>query len=144
LVRHWLLFFDLHFYADYSCYMYLGFFSNSMSILMVTLLDTMPRDGHAGHALHKNNYKTFHVLLNDPNINMNRLDIQEATVMMMAASVGLKGIVVSLLDAGADPRLLDKKGWSARKYAELTGNLDIAAMLESVESGVSTKAHEYL
>jgi ankyrin repeat protein len=56
----------------------------------------------------------------------------------------LKGIVVSLLDAGADPRLLDKKGWSARKYAELTGNLDIAAMLESAESGVSTKAHEYL
>ncbi len=60
-------------------------------------------------------------------------DLEKAgiTPLIAAASRGIKEVVVQLLEAGADPNIVDGKGKNASDYSREKGHSDIVKLLTS-------------
>jgi len=75
------------------------------------------------HAVHKNRPESIRALA-AAGADVNERDPNGITALMMAAGYGYTETAVALLDAGADAKLRDYRGRSARDYAT-TGVFDI-------------------
>ena len=62
-------------------------------------------------------------------VRVNRANRDGHTLLMAAAEKGDAELVLMLLDRGADPAAIDKKGRTARSLAQASGNHRVAELL---------------
>ncbi len=80
------------------------------------------------YALSGDEYKVRELLRTNADVNMH--EPNGLTPLMVAAQRGHIRIVKLLLDAGANPRLTDNKGFNAQYHAIWYGHPEIAALID--------------
>ena len=81
------------------------------------------------YALSGDEYKVRELLRTNADVNMH--EPNGLTPLMVAAQRGHMHIVKLLLDAGANPRLTDNRGYTAQAHALWYGHPEIAFFIES-------------
>ncbi len=80
------------------------------------------------YALSGDEYRVRELLRTNADVNMH--EPNGLTPLMVAAQRGHIRIVKLLLDAGANPRLTDNKGFNAQYHAMWYGHPEIAALID--------------
>ena len=80
------------------------------------------------YALSGDEYRVRELLRTNADVNMH--EPNGLTPLMVAAQGGHVRIVKLLLDAGANPRLTDNKGFNAQYHAMWYGHPEIAALID--------------
>lgn len=80
------------------------------------------------YALSGDEYRVRELLRSNVDVNMH--EPNGLTPLMVAAQRGHTRIVKLLLDAGANPRLTDNKGFNAQYHAMWYGHPEIAALID--------------
>jgi acyl-CoA-binding protein len=96
------------------------------------------KDGMEQTALHlaadKNAINSLQILLQHPNINVNAVDKDGISVLQVAAIAGNTQVCRLLLQAGADPDIVDEDGDSARSCVEEDGDDNLKALFAEFAS----------
>ena len=85
-------------------------------------------------AVYEERDQVTQVLLEQPGVNLDAKNDQGATAMHLAALKGNEALVIALLDAGANPRIQDRKGRTPAAMAVAAGHEELAALLQSREA----------
>lgn len=72
-------------------------------------------------------------LVQDEGVPVDTRGSLRMTPLIMAARMGHEDTVRVLLEHGADPNLVDSRGWTAQQWAQDGGYQQIAAMLEHLD-----------
>lgn len=78
------------------------------------------------YALRQESYKAAKMLIDDPRTQLNQINPQGESPLMLAALKGQVALVEQLIAHGAD---VNKTGWTPLHYAATGGNAEILAML---------------
>ncbi len=102
------------------------------------------KDGHA--AIHiaamKNSSKTLATLLAEQQIQINLVDRDNCTPLMLASQKGHLESVKVLVEAGADLTVASKDSFTARQLAAKNGHVKVATYLKELEDKIALKEAE--